>query len=93
MKFFQYVRRAGATLWAKDRRRAFDEDQRIAVYRRDKGLCAKCLEEGREEKEALVPWTEYDADHVIPHSKGGRTEMSNAQVLCRACNLLKGATV
>ena len=93
MKFFEYVRRAGEKLWAKDPKRTFDEDQRIAVYRRDKGLCAKCLDDGCGEEEALVPWAQYDADHVIPHSMGGRTEISNAQVLCRAHNRSKGATV
>ena len=92
LKFFEYVRRGGGELyWEKDRQRLFDEDQRIAVYRRDKGLCAKCLENGLPEREALVSWGQYDADHVIPHSKGGATETGNAQVLCHAHNLSKGA--
>ena len=33
---------------------------------------------------------ELTMDHVIPWSKGGRTEVSNAQLLCRVCNSKKG---
>ena len=71
----------------------FTEAERIAVYRRDDGLCQRCLAEGKPEKEALVPWTQYQADHVIPHTKGGATEVANAQVLCQYHNTSKGATI
>ena len=33
---------------------------------------------------------ELTIDHVQPWSKGGRTVLSNAQLLCRACNSSKG---
>lgn len=33
----------------------------------------------------------FHADHVQPHSRGGRTVLSNAQALCPACNLTKGS--
>ena len=33
---------------------------------------------------------ELTVDHVKPWSKGGRTELSNAQLLCRVCNSRKG---
>jgi hypothetical protein len=75
----------------KDERRAFNEAERIAIYRRDNGLCQMCVAEEKPEKECRVPWSEYDADHVIPHSKGGKTEIENAQVLCRYHNQQKGA--
>ncbi|MCR5822652.1 MAG: DUF262 domain-containing protein [Bacteroidales bacterium] len=33
---------------------------------------------------------ELSVDHIIPWSKGGRTELSNAQLLCRPCNSKQG---
>lgn len=32
---------------------------------------------------------ELTVDHILPWSKGGRTELSNAALLCRACNSKK----
>lgn len=32
----------------------------------------------------------FHMDHIIPHSKGGRTDLMNAQLLCAPCNLSKG---
>jgi 5-methylcytosine-specific restriction endonuclease McrA len=33
---------------------------------------------------------ELTMDHVDPWSKGGRTELSNAELRCRPCNIKKG---
>jgi len=90
--FFDYVKEHGHEMLTKDERRSFDEAERIFIYRRDNGLCQVCLEEGKPEAEARVPWREYDADHIIPHTKGGATDVANAQVLCRYHNRQKGAT-
>ena len=91
--FFEYAKDKNYSMLTKDDRRMFTEAERIAVYRRDDGLCQRCLAEGKPEKEALVPWTQYQADHVIPHTKGGATEVANAQVLCQYHNTSKGATI
>ena len=88
--FFEFAREHGHEMLTKDQRRAFSEIERIAIYRRDDGLCQQCLAEGKPEQEAQVPWSEYEADHVIPHSKGGLTTIENAQVLCRYHNRAKG---
>ncbi len=89
--FFEFIDQHRHKMLTKDQRRIFNEAERIAIYRRDDGLCQQCLAENKTEKEALVPWTKYQADHVIPHSKGGVTDMSNAQVLCGYHNQQKGA--
>ena len=40
-------------------------------------------------KQLFFP-NELTVDHITPWSKGGRTVLSNAQLLCRACNSAKG---
>lgn len=72
-----------------DSARRFDFEQRLAVYRRDEGVCQLRLKCNGEK----VPWADWHADHKLPHSKGGRTSIGNGQVACRACNLAKGANV
>ena len=87
--FFEYARDHNIDILTTDDRRAFTEAERIAIYRRDNGLCQICVREGKPEKECRVSWSEYDADHVIPHAKGGATDVENAQVLCAYHNRSK----
>lgn len=89
--FFDFAKQHEHEMMTKDKRRAFNEAERIYIYRRDAGVCRACLEEGKPESECHVPWHEYDADHVVPHAKGGPTETANAQLLCRHHNQTKGA--
>ena len=77
----------------KDEKRAFTELERLIIYRKGKGLCQACLREGKPEKEAKVGWSKYQADHVLPHSKGGQTILDNGELLCRDHNQSKGAKV
>lgn len=88
--FFEYLKDNGYELFVKDERRTFDEAERIKIYRRDDGLCQDCLKEGKSEVEARVSWSEFQADHVLPHSRGGQTIIENGQVLCRYHNAKKG---
>jgi len=88
--FFEFALNNKHQMLTKDERRNFNEAERIKIYRRDNGLCQECLREGKSEVEARVSWSEYNADHVVPHSHGGPTLIANAQVLCRLHNLRKG---
>jgi 5-methylcytosine-specific restriction endonuclease McrA len=74
-----------------DPQRLFTEAQRIAIYRRDKGLCQACLAEGLPAEDARVSWEEFEADHIIPYCKRGETKIENAQLLCRKHNRSLGA--
>ncbi len=73
-------------LKAKDPNRAFTADQRMAIFRRDRGACQApgCS--------AICDENDFHADHVIPHSKGGATSVGNGRVLCPTCNLKLGAS-
>lgn len=89
---FQYAYEKGRQFILKDGKRAFNEAERIVIYRRNKGLCQMCLNEGKNEQEAAVGWPQYEADHILPHAKGGPTNIVNGQVLCGYHNSSKGAS-
>lgn len=63
--------------------RKFDRRDALAAYERQTHRCAICGEE--------FEFEEMHADHVKPWSKGGHTTPENCQMLCRDCNLKKGA--
>lgn len=91
--FFKYLKENDMEVIEKDENRAFSELERITIYRRDKGMCKACLREGKPENEAKVSWSDYQADHVLPHSKGGRTVLDNGELLCSLHNQSKGAKI
>lgn len=91
--FFEYVKENNFELLEKDNKRAFSELDRILIYRKGKGFCQQCLRDGKPEKEARVSWSQYQADHVIPHAKGGKTTLDNGELLCSYHNQSKGARV
>jgi len=71
----------------KDNQRGFTHLQKLAIFRRDKGICQlkiKC--EG-----IKLTWDDWHSDHILSWSKGGKTTVENGQVACSACNLSKGA--
>ena len=92
LEFFLYAQERKVELLAKDSKRSFSESDRILIYLRDDGICQQCLIEGLSERQARVPWSDFEADHVLPHSKGGQTLIENGQVLCREHNQKKGAS-
>ena len=91
--YFQYLQDNSMDLIEKDKKRAFTELERIIIYRKGKGLCQQCLREEKPENEAKVGWSGYQADHVIPHAKGGKTVLENAELLCSYHNQSKGASL
>lgn len=65
----------------KDSKRNFDEAQRQVLYRKFNGICQLC---GK-----VCEWNDWEADHIVPWSKGGKTVVDNGQVLCPSCNSRK----
>ena len=72
-----------------DPQRNFTYLERITIYRKNKGICQACITAGKTEEEALVPWHEFEADHLKPWSKEGKTTIANGQVLCKHHNRVK----
>ena len=53
------------------------------LYGVQEGLCAGCR--------VLFPFRDMTVDHVVPRSGGGSDRRENLQLLCAACNSMKGA--
>jgi HNH endonuclease len=58
--------------------RRVPDGMRATVLVRDGGRCRKC-------RRAI----NLEMDHIVPVSKGGKTEEANLQTLCRRCNRAK----
>ena len=58
--------------------RRVPDNMRAAVLVRDGGRCRKCRRS-----------VNLEMDHIVPFSKGGKTEEYNLQILCRRCNRAK----
>lgn len=63
--------------------RGFTDEIKKKVYAKQEHKCAIC---GKEFDYGVM-----HGDHIIPWSRGGKTIEENCQMLCRDCNLVKGA--
>jgi hypothetical protein len=80
-KLFEYI----PSIELKDKLRLFTSEQRLAIFRRDNGICQLKIKCNGNKCE----WDNWEADHIIPHSKGGKTTVENGQVACSECNKAK----
>ena len=53
------------------------------LFGRQEGICAGCR--------VAFPFRNMTIDHIVPQSKGGTDHIDNLQLLCGACNSLKGS--
>ncbi len=58
---------------------------RYRILTRDRFRCVACGD-----NPAANPGCKLQIDHIVPFSKGGRTEPSNLRTLCQACNIGRG---
>ena len=52
------------------------------LYGRQEGICNGCR--------VMFPFRNMTVDHIIPQAKAGSDHIDNLQLLCNACNSMKG---
>jgi hypothetical protein len=73
----------GSLFAKKDSQRGFSSEQRRLLWNISSNRnCERCNKP--------LSWEDFTLDHVDPHSKGGRSRLENAALMCRSCNSSKG---
>lgn len=73
----------GSMFAKKDEQRVFSVEQRRILWNTSaEKACTACGEK--------LNWTDFTVDHIDPHSKGGKSSLENAALMCRSCNSSKG---
>ena len=67
--------------------RAFSDKVKREVYTKQGGVCA---EAACPTKARIFKLDEMEADHIDPWHSGGKSTMTNCQMLCKSCNRRKG---
>ena len=80
----QILRGILGTLFAKkDSQRGFTPEQRRIIWNSaGNRTCKTCG--------CKLSWEDFTIDHINPHSKGGRSQLDNAALMCRVHNSAKG---
>lgn len=67
-----------------DMKRTYSPEERRFLWNNAKShRCAIC--------HAPLSWENFTIDHIKAYSRGGRTTLANARIVCRSCNSRKGA--
>ena len=73
----------------KDAQRGFSEAQRRILW--NTSADRRCPNPNKNPKcTKRLTWEDFTIDHIDPYSKGGRSRLENAAIMCRSCNSSKG---
>lgn len=73
----------GSLFAKKDAQRGFTPEQRRLMW--NSASSNRCKSCGK-----VQSWVDFTLDHIDPYSKGGRSRLQNAALMCRKCNSSKG---
>ena len=71
-----------------DPQRIYTYEEKLILYHRAKGLCQLACN-GKQCGRAL-DFDDAAVDHIVPHSKGGRTSLENGRIALKSCNIARG---
>lgn len=69
----------------KDKQRGFSSAQRRILW--NTSADRRCQNPRCKQR---LAWDDFTIDHIDPYSKGGRSRLENAALMCRSCNSSKG---
>ncbi len=69
----------------KDSKRLFTLEQKQLLWHSSKDKCCS-----NSQCKKILSWKDVRIDHMTAHTKGGQTDLRNAQILCASCNSRKG---
>ncbi len=73
----------GSLFGKKDSQRGFASEQRRILWNTAANrVCTTCS--------CKLTWDDFTIDHINPHSKGGKSQLENAALMCRKHNSQKG---
>lgn len=75
----------GSLFARRDEQRGFTAEQRRIIW--NSSTNRSCSYPGCRTK---LTWDDFTIDHIHPHSRGGRSELENAALMCRKHNSHKG---
>jgi hypothetical protein len=71
-----------------DTKRNFTHEEKLILYHRAKGICQ--LEHNGKICGRKITFEDCVIDHILPHSKGGKTEIGNGRISYNLCNIAQG---
>lgn len=80
----------GRTDWSNGDRQKIAKSVREEIFAHADGACQLCFAPTRPEADVNHP--RYpNIDHIVPWSKGGTNDRENLRLVCRQCNITRGA--
>ena len=90
-KYLMSVLKEGFILKTKDNTRIFDSSVKDLLWLLQKQNKPRCPNPTCNEKcKKYLTYDDAQVDHKYPWSKGGRTTLENARLICSSCNSSKG---